>query len=296
MGKLFRIKCLAWKLRNMIAVNKLTSFNGGGYCVSIVSIMKNEGLYVKEWLDFHLLAGVDHFYIYDNGSTDNTKEILNPYVEGGVVTLINMSGRNKQLSAYNHAIWRYKSQSKYMAFIDGDEFLMSERPDEQLSDVIENIMNMDEKAGGIAVNWRMFGSSGHIKRPQTGVLLSFVYRAKDDGKGNAVVKTIVNPRRVAYWNHDHYPIYRSGFHSINEDGKIVEGWRNDMNHPLRKLRINHYFCKSQEEWIARRSMGKADTRDRTNKRTLEEFKQHDNNDVYDDIALRIIETRQKDNG
>lgn len=30
MGKLFRIKCLAWKLRNLIATNELKSLNGGG--------------------------------------------------------------------------------------------------------------------------------------------------------------------------------------------------------------------------------------------------------------------------
>ena len=31
------------------------------YNLSVVSIMKNEGPYAKEWIDFNLLAGVEHF-------------------------------------------------------------------------------------------------------------------------------------------------------------------------------------------------------------------------------------------
>ena len=34
------------------------------YDLAVVSIMKNEARYVKEWLDYHLLAGVNHFFIY----------------------------------------------------------------------------------------------------------------------------------------------------------------------------------------------------------------------------------------
>ena len=41
------------------------------YDLAFVSIMKDEGSYIKEWLDYHLLAGVNHFFIYDNESEDN---------------------------------------------------------------------------------------------------------------------------------------------------------------------------------------------------------------------------------
>ena len=36
--------------------------------LSVCAIFKNEGRFLKEWLDYYLLAGVDHFYLYDNGS------------------------------------------------------------------------------------------------------------------------------------------------------------------------------------------------------------------------------------
>ena len=50
------------------------------YDLAVVAIMKCEGHYVKEWLDYHLLAGVDHFFIYDNDSPDNQREVVQPYV------------------------------------------------------------------------------------------------------------------------------------------------------------------------------------------------------------------------
>ncbi|MBR7025230.1 MAG: glycosyltransferase family 2 protein, partial [Selenomonadaceae bacterium] len=46
------------------------------YDLAVVAIFKNEGHYLKEWLDYHLFAGVEHFYLYNNNSTDNYEEVL----------------------------------------------------------------------------------------------------------------------------------------------------------------------------------------------------------------------------
>ena len=51
------------------------------------------------------------------------------------------------------------------------------------------------------------------------------------------------------------------------------------------IRINHYFTKSYDEWMIRRSRPKADYKDVNAKRTIEEFYEHDNNDIYDDGML-----------
>ena len=93
------------------------------YDLAVVAILKNEGPYLKEWLDYHLLAGVDHFYLYDNESPDNQAEVAKPYVEAGLVTYIPFPGIAMQMPAYNDAINRFKFQARYMAFIDGDEFI-----------------------------------------------------------------------------------------------------------------------------------------------------------------------------
>jgi len=49
-------------------------------------VFKNERPYLAEWLWYHILVGWEHFYMYDNGSDDNSTEALQPFVELGYVT------------------------------------------------------------------------------------------------------------------------------------------------------------------------------------------------------------------
>ena len=99
--------------------------------LSIAACVKDEGRYLREWIEYHLWAGVDHFYIYDNGSTDNTKEMLAPYIEGGIVTYhywvagkVNpFRAGDRQVKMYKDAVARYRHCTKWMAIIDADEFM-----------------------------------------------------------------------------------------------------------------------------------------------------------------------------
>ena len=58
------------------------------YYLSIATIFRNEAPYLKEWIEYHLMMGVDHFYLYNNMSEDNYLEVLNPYIEHDIVTLV----------------------------------------------------------------------------------------------------------------------------------------------------------------------------------------------------------------
>ena len=53
--------------------------------LSAVAIVKNEGRYLREWLEFQRLMGAEHVYLYDNGSTDSTDEVLAPFVAEGLL-------------------------------------------------------------------------------------------------------------------------------------------------------------------------------------------------------------------
>ncbi|XDE60951.1 glycosyltransferase family 92 protein [Arthrospira platensis BEA 1257B] len=52
---------------------------------SICAIMRDEGCYLMEWLEFHKLVGVERFYLYNNNSVDNTQDIVIPYIQTGEV-------------------------------------------------------------------------------------------------------------------------------------------------------------------------------------------------------------------
>lgn len=256
--------------------------------LSIVAIAKNEGPYIEEWVRFHLIQGVSKIYLYDNDSPDNMKDVLKPYIDAGKVIYTFWPGKGQHLNAFNDAIKRFKFDTKYMAFIDVDEFLLPESASSTLIDEIESILQLNHRAGGIAVNWRMFGSSNHTKKPNGLVIENYLYRGRSDQDGNDCIKTIANPRFIRSYNYTHEPNYITGFNSINENGKIVIGFRNPTE-GTKRIRLNHYFTKSKEEWIERRSRPRSDNPNDDQIRPMEEFFQYDENDVYDDIMLQYVD-------
>ena len=55
--------------------------------LSICAIYRDEAPYLREWIEFHRLVGVERFFLYNNGSEDDHLEVLAPYVEDGIVVL-----------------------------------------------------------------------------------------------------------------------------------------------------------------------------------------------------------------
>jgi len=258
---------------------------------AIVAIVKNEGDYIQEWIRYHKIVGIEKFIIYDNNSTDDTAKILKRYVEAGDVIYNFYPGFGRQMEAYNDAIAKYKDKIHYMAFIDADEFIYPIERDKKISEIISEIIQLDKHSAGVALNWRVFGSSNFINKPQSGgVIDNYLYRSFENGKGNECIKTVAIPKYIYRYNHPHYPIYKLGYYAIDEKGNKVTMWKNEIEE-ISKIRINHYFTKSKEEWIKRRSMGRGAAKNNPEKfkRSIDEFYEHDHNDVYDDGMLYFVE-------
>ncbi len=93
--------------------------------LSIAAIYKNEPDII-EWIEYHKLIGVQRFYLYDNESDDNSKDLLQPYIDDGVVIYHYVKGKCKQMPVYQDAIYRYKNETKWLAIIDLDEYIVPE--------------------------------------------------------------------------------------------------------------------------------------------------------------------------
>ena len=248
--------------------------------LAIVSIAKNEGPYVKEWIEYHRLVGVSHFYFYDNESEDGTLEILKPYIEDGTVTYTLIRGKARQLDAYNDAIKRFKDECRYMAFIDLDEFLKPTVAFKPIYEIVNEVLATYGKgASGMGVNWAIFGSSGHKQTPKGLTISNFIKRGNNRCSGNAHIKTICNPREISYYISSHYPLYKLGAYSVNETGEErLYVWFSDKRE-YRNLRINHYYTKSMEQFQkekARRGLG-----DRIGTYDMSGFYHYDLNEVED---------------
>lgn len=196
-------------------------------------------------------------------------------------------GKNRQNYAYNDAVDKHKYDVKYMAAIDLDEFLVPENTG-TIDDFVQ-ILESRNDIGGIGVHWCCFGSSGYKIAPIGGVLDNYLYRASDDFEDHIAIKTIFNPRRVIAVPNLHFAIYRHGFNNVNEELEVIKG-ACDLHIVYDKIRINHYFCKSEEECRKKIERGKADV---DGKYSWSQFLRYDRNDVYDNTILRIRDSLKK---
>ncbi|MDY6269119.1 MAG: glycosyltransferase family 92 protein [Selenomonadaceae bacterium] len=187
------------------------------------------------------------------------------------------------------ALKRYRADCRYMGFIDIYEFLLPLQSTPLLP-LLNQLIEKEEHAAGIAINCKSFGSSGWENRPTVGgVLDNFVYRAPDGyqwsefpWKWDAHIKSIVNPRLTVTMNSAHFATYQAGKFAIDENGHRVDGMDNFVDH-TNLIRINHYFTKSKAEWVLKRNKGIGDGQ---HVRPMEEFDWRDRNDVYDDLIIR----------
>lgn len=266
------------------------------YELSIVAIVKNERD-ILEWIAFHQVVGVEHFYIYDNESTDGLKEKLAPYIEAGICTYIYYPGRNVQREAYLDCIRKFRNETKWLAVIDGDEYLLPVEENKSLVDVIHDIENIYEgmrykpmgaQIGAIGVNWRVYGTSFHEERMKGLCIENYTYRAQDGCAENAHVKCIVNPCVVTGINTVHDFIYQEHYFCISEKGSIIDGpWFPDGM--CTRLRINHYHSKSLQEYrykLEKRGWCDGDWKVNVEERLRAAANEY--NEVYDDIMNRWI--------
>lgn len=155
--------------------------------LSVCSIYLDEASYLREWIELHRLVGVERFYLYDNASTDEHREVLGPYLREGSVIVHEWPGEAAQQGAYADCLARHRDEARWIAFIDADEFLFSPtgRP-------VAELLSSYEHEVGVAVNCALFGPGGHRTRPP-GLVTESYLRPLESHRAR-LVKTILDPR------------------------------------------------------------------------------------------------------
>ncbi len=260
--------------------HSVKNFKDYKYDLAFVAIVKNEGAYLPEWIEFHKLVGVKKFYIYDNESTDNTKEILSSYIQDGTVTYEYIKGRGMQKFVYNDAIDKYKNICKWMGFIDLDEFVTPIK-----YKTITELFDKDfKKYYGVGINWLIYGDNNHKKKTKGLVIERFTKHAEKNFEMNRNIKSIINPRYCTLMR-NHHAYFIGNASCVNTNGKKIKGWR--TNPCFDKIRINHYWSKSYEEYIQKKFKG--DAWDGTKIRDIDDtYKQANQNVEEDSIMEKYI--------
>ena len=224
--------------------------------LSICAVYRDEAPYLREWVAFHRVVGVERFFLYNNNSTDDHRAALAPYIDEGVVVPHDWPDWPAQMQTYDDCLKRYRDESRWIAFIDLDEFLFSPtgRP-------VPEILTGFEQWPGVGVNWAVYGSSGHKTKPEGLVIENYVRRSDNDDL-NRHIKSIADPRRVRAFCSPHFFMYNGepGV-AVDETGQLVGDPRPSMSKGLSYslLRVNHYMTKSDEEHHAKIARGPADS-------------------------------------
>lgn len=270
------------------SIKYLETQNLKSYYLGICSIIKNEGSYLKEWLEYHISKGVQLFILYDNESSDDIFSILKPYMEMGIVIYYKVYGPKMQLKCYNDCLARYKNNIKWIAFIDADEFLVSETN-------LRSLLKEYEKFPAICANWVMFDSNSNVSRPNGKLVIeAYTQIHKNYCDDNMHVKTITQPSKVRYYVNAHYPILKLFKYKGNENyQRIPQARTKPKQYSIEKLRINHYFSKSEEEYKLKIERGMADN---GGKRTYEDFRVHFSDGIQDNSMKSIIPIIKKNMG
>jgi hypothetical protein len=210
--------------------------------LGIASVFRDEALYLKEWIEFHLMLGVQRIVLVNDRSSDDFLAVLQPYIDAGIVKLFDwpcpsrLQGRGwiqYQLAVVRALVSLVRGVCRWLALIDIDEFIVPA----QASNLVEYLSDY-EAYGGIYIRWEPFGTS-YIKKLPEGALiiealkLKWRFVAGHDMLG----KSIVKPHRVLHPN-----IHRCELLPQFTYFDTNPGMQNEFS----LIRINHYWARDED--------------------------------------------------
>lgn len=162
------------------------------YTLGLIVIVKNEGMVIKEFIEHYKWQGVQHIYLIDNGCTDNTISIIQPYIDEGYVSCFEMLRHHAQTHHYTAVFNAHiKKECEWLIVCDADEYMYARTPNRS---ILDEIMVLDNTISCIHLNWRVFGSNGFKDQPAS-IRTSFVMcEDKLQKLGKSIVKCDVVDR------------------------------------------------------------------------------------------------------
>lgn len=208
--------------------------------LSICTAFKNEAVFMREWIEYHLLIGVDHFYLYNTGSTDLSIGVLSPYLKKNQVTLINWPNLSAnendelwvlgtQFTAYENAVkYQALNETKWLLFLDIDEFLVP--PCKSIPEILQKY----DDYPGVTLISEYFDASdlGSLPKRKLIIQSAELTLPPKPTPRKAVEKTIFKPELTTYFT---WPPHQYVF---SNGKKAIEVTRD-------KLRINQYLDRNK---------------------------------------------------
>lgn len=211
----------------------------------VCAIFENEARYLPEWLAYHHVVGVEHFVLYDNGSTDDPALAIRGSPLAEHVTLIHWPQRPGQVAAYRHFIDIFSPGFEWATFLDLDEFLLPLRS-RNVVDTLEWLSN----ASAVLVHRRVFGPGPWQEPPPGLVIENYDRRAADDFPANRHVRAIVRCNELLDVTQNPHE-FRINGPVFNTTGHLAPNSEIQEQPCYQNLVINHYYARSRQDLLAK---------------------------------------------
>lgn len=244
--------------------------------LSLCTIAKGEYKYIKDWCAYHLGLRVDHIFVYDNEDTPLYERLLRPYFSAQQLSVIHYPGTAQQCPAITHCLNNNKNSTRWLGFIDVDEYVMPYK-----TDSLQELLAPYERYSALGIHWKLFGSNGHVKYEPLPVPERFTKCANIVDRH---IKSFVDPKRTISWVTVHK--FREATPAVDEYCREIPELESRPEPATADIvGLAHYVTKSYDECCERRGRLRADIPEKH--KMPEFFHAHDKNEVEDFRALEL---------
>lgn len=235
---------------------------------ALVSCMRNEGIFLLEWVAYHQGLGFDAILVVTNDCTDGSDTLAAALAATGHITHIDQTvppGQSPQDAGMELALdWMRTNGITWALHIDSDEFLLIDHADGTIQSLLADLQEADL----IALPWRNFGDNGVTDWTAGDTVLTTFTRAQ--GAAEPGVTKFKSLFRVASFLHatDHNPLFPTVENPtvLSPDGEELSNSSlyqaksarfrpHDVACRTRRARLNHYAVKSQDLFLMKNDRG-----------------------------------------
>ncbi|CAI7896270.1 unnamed protein product [Closterium sp. NIES-54] len=195
------------------------------YYLCACTMVLDSAKFMGEWLLYHAFLGVEHFFVYDNGSEDGLWKSIKEAQETGrargfevSATIRSWPWLKSQEGGFSHCALQAKKLCTWAMFFDVDEFVFPARMVKEiesrslfaagsqyaflLNKFVKGMVkghSAAKKAAGrnescqqlgqIALPGLLFGPSGHQEHPEKGVVSGYTCRLKLPDRHKSIILT-----------------------------------------------------------------------------------------------------------
>ncbi len=235
--------------------------------VVLVSCMRNEGLFVLEWVAYHSLLGFEDIVVFTNNCTDGSDLLLDRLQALGHLTHIRHDpapGKSPQINAMEIAFTHPSvTGSDWLLHIDADEFLVVSAGDGSVHALLKAVAPADV----LAIAWNIFGNAGLTEWSGGAVMPVFTQCQGKPTRRTVNHKSLYRQHKFQYAT-DHMPkmpkvdpiIVKNTAGTLINDASLKTARKSRYKAKYKHITfqnavINHYALKSDDIYMMKNDRG-----------------------------------------